>query len=75
MEKQKTLYVYKGPVYFFDRMIAQSWSGSTLAVSPEKAKANLEYRYKMEHGYSRTARIKLVGNIGIRQKGGNAIGD
>lgn len=56
-------YIYKGPVMEFDRCIADRWQGETRAVSEKKARTNLAFRYKQEHGKTNTAKITLPGKI------------
>lgn len=56
-------YVYKGPVVEFGRCIANKWEASTYAPSENKARSNLTYRFKKEHGKAPTARITLPGKI------------
>ena len=56
-------YSYKGPVMEFDRCVANIWEGTTWAVSPEKARCNLAYQYKREHGKVARTRISLPGKI------------
>ena len=55
----KTVYRYKGPVFQFDRLVANEWTGETMAVSPEKALANLSYQFKKNNGLLPTARVTL----------------
>ena len=43
---KKHLYSYFGPVTSFGKVIEPRWHGSTYAVSKEKAKSNLIYRFK-----------------------------
>ena len=57
------LYLYKGPVMSFDRVIDENFEGSTYAVSKKKAKSNLEYQYKKKYGLLPTSKITLSGNI------------
>lgn len=66
MSNEKRKYVFTGSVYLFnDRIIESNWSDSTYAVSEQKAKANLEYRYRITHGYTRDAKIMLKGTFRI----------
>lgn len=57
------LYSYEGPVVQFDKCIQGWWSAKTWAASEKKAKSNFMYRYKKDHGYAKTAAIKLPGTI------------
>lgn len=41
-----TKYIYKGPVVIFGKLVANSWSGETVAVSRQKAISNLSYQFK-----------------------------
>ena len=56
-------YVYDGPVMRFDDCINYRWHAETCAVSVEKARSNMTYKYKMEHGYSPDSAIRLTGRI------------
>lgn len=56
-------YVYNGPVMEFDRCIMERWSGSTYAVSKEKARSNLTYQFKKQHNKNPNTRISLYGEI------------
>lgn len=53
-------YEYNGPVFRFGRMYIGEWKKAvTKAVSPEKARSNLEYRYKVEHDFLPNSAIRL----------------
>lgn len=56
-------YFYDGPVQQFDKIVAFRWTGETYATSPSKAKSNLTFRYKKEHGLDSHAKITLPGKI------------
>jgi hypothetical protein len=56
-------YMYEGPVMEFDTCINRKWKATTYAVSERKARSNLTYRYKREHGKTSDAVIKLPGKI------------
>lgn len=58
-------YFYSGPVKEFDTIINSKWEAKTTAVSEAKARSNLVYRYKKEHGKSPSAQIKLTGKIQV----------
>lgn len=57
------LYSYDGPVKEFDDIISNRWQATTYAVSEKKARNNLVYRYKKEHGKTANSMIKLTGTI------------
>ena len=57
------LYTYEGPVRSFDDIRANRWKGETYAVSEGKARVNLIYQYKREHGLSMNTKITLPGKI------------
>lgn len=57
------LYSYDGPVKEFDDIISNRWQATTYAISEKKARSNLVYRYKREHGKTPSALIKLPGKI------------
>ena len=56
-------FVYDGPVMCFDRVVNDNWKASTKAESPQKARSNLSYRFKREHGFLANAKIILPGEI------------
>lgn len=54
-------YIYEGPVMNnFNQVIKWIWTGETYANSDKKAKSNLYYQFKKEHGLLQTANIKLL---------------
>lgn len=57
------IYMYKGPVNSFGKCINKEWSAYTRAVSPEKARSNLKYRYKKTSGLVANSRIELPGEL------------
>lgn len=63
MRKIANQYVYEGPVYLFDKLIAPMWCGQTYAVSEAKARSNLEFQVKKIYGYTRNAKVKLPGQV------------
>ena len=56
-------YRYSGPVYIFDRLVTDSWSADTMAVSAKKAKVNLSYQYKKKYGFEYSVTAKLPGEL------------
>lgn len=58
-------FTYKGPVLEFDKIIANNWEASTLAVSEEKARCNLAYQFKVNHGKIPKTKITLPGKITV----------
>ena len=60
---QISRYSYKGPVMIFDRCVANSWYGETLAESKSKAKSNLAYQYKKKYNLSPGAKVTLPGKV------------
>lgn len=56
-------YVYEGPVLKFDKCIDQYFKAVTFAVSEKKARSNLAYRYKKDHGLMPNTNITLPGKI------------
>lgn len=57
------LYTYDGPVFEFDREIARRWRGQTYAPTEARARSNLTYRFKTEHGRVPHSKITLPGKI------------
>lgn len=58
-----TLYSYEGPVFEFERLIANRWCGQTYAVSESRARTNLAYQFKRETGRVPRTKITLPGKI------------
>jgi len=56
-------YLYDGPVMELDICIRSRWKASTYAVSEDKARCNLTYRYKKENGIFMGKKINLPGKI------------
>ena len=57
------LYLYDGPVFEFERIVANHWQGQTYAVSEAKARTNLAFQFKKETGRVPRAKITLPGKI------------
>ena len=58
-----SLYRYCGPVKEFDNIINSRWDATTYANTEAKAKSNLTYRYKREHGKAADCKITLPGKL------------
>lgn len=56
-------YRYCGPVKEFDNVVNNKWEASTEAPSEKKARNNLVYRYKREHGRAVNSKITLPGKL------------
>lgn len=56
-------YSYDGPVMEFDNCVQRNWKSETMAVSEKKAKSNLTYQWKKQHGRSAGAKIILPGKL------------
>lgn len=56
-------YFYDGPVLQFDKVISLRWTGETHATTEAKARSNLTFRYKRDHGLDSHAKITLPGKI------------
>ena len=54
------VYHYNGPVLRFGYVVEWDWDAYTTATTEKKALANLQSRYKKDHGYEQTARVELV---------------
>lgn len=57
------LYFYNGPVMEFDKIIANQWSASTRAESEKKARCNLAYQFKTQHGKVPRSKITIPGKL------------
>ena len=64
MEERKK-YRYCGVVKEFNEVISSRWSGETMATSEKKARCNLVYQYKKEHGKTSDVKITLPGTLVI----------
>lgn len=62
------LYSYTGPVMEFEHCIQRKWSGTTYAVSEQKARNNLTYQYKMQNKLKAATKISLPGKIELVQE-------
>lgn len=58
-------YIYEGPVLLYGKVIAHYWTGETTATTLKKAKSNLVFKFKKDHGYSQKVVIDLPGKIYI----------
>ena len=57
-------YIYEGPVMNnFNQVITNKWNGETYANTDKKAKSNLSYQFKKEHGLLQTAKVILVKDV------------
>lgn len=56
-------YYYNGPVFEFDRIIADRWEATTIAPSEAKARNNLAYQYKKSHGKTPNTKISVPGKL------------
>ena len=63
------LYFYDGPVMEFDRIIANHWTASTRAETEKKARSNLAYQYKKQHGRVPNSKITVPGKLTIIEGG------
>jgi hypothetical protein len=59
----KRRYLYDGPVFEFDKCIAQKWTAATYAVSEKKARSNMTHQFKKETGRAIYSKITLTGEI------------
>lgn len=56
-------YCYNGPVMEFGTLVANNWTGETMATSEKKAKSNLAYQYKKKNNRIPSTKITLPGKI------------
>ena len=61
-------FCYDGPIVEFGKCITQRWIGYTYAPTKEKARSNLSYQYKKQHGRVPSAKITLPGRIKLAEK-------
>lgn len=62
------LYSYDGPVLEFDRIIATHWKASTYAATEKKARCNLAYQFKRQHGRIPRSKITIPGKLIIIER-------
>lgn len=58
-------YIYKGPVMSFGRCVSNCWEGATIAESESRARSNLAYQYKKQHGLCASAKVTLPGKLEV----------
>ena len=56
-------YYYHGLVKEFDKVVDSHWEGTTYAISEKKARCNLAYQFKKEHGKCPSSKITLPGKL------------
>lgn len=58
------LYMYSGPVSYYDKVIANNWKGETRAETKAQAISNLKYQFKIQSKMAPSAGgITLSGKI------------
>lgn len=57
------LYYFEGPVEFADGETLIAWSTYTCANSKEKAKTNIKYQCRKQHGKPINMKVHLMGDI------------
>lgn len=62
-EKRHYKYSYNGPVMIFDQCVTNHWHGETRAVSERKARSNLLYQWKRDHGFAINSKVSLPGRV------------
>ena len=63
------LYFYDGPVLEFERIVDNHWVAQTRAESEKKARSNLAYQYKKQHGREPRSKITVPGILKIIEGG------
>ena len=56
-------YTYNGPVYEFDRLVVDRWSGETYAPTEARARTNLAYQFKKQSNRSPRTKISVPGEL------------
>ena len=56
-------YYYDGPVMEFDFCVMKHWKATTIAPTERKARCNLAYRFKIEHGMKPSANVSIPGKL------------
>lgn len=62
------LYVYKGSVKNFDTVVQRDWEGRTMATTEKRARTNLAFQWKRQHGRSPNYNVTLPGEIAILER-------
>ncbi len=57
------VYFYEGAVVRNNRCVEEHYCGYTFASSPQKARNNLTFRFKQEHGLTANTKVYLPGTI------------
>ena len=57
--ESKRLWIYKGPVTSFGKVINDDYKGGSQAVSSKRALANIAFSYKKKHKLEPNAKIEL----------------
>jgi hypothetical protein len=65
LRRIKDRYTYEGSVIFENGHTQRHWYAATYATSAKKAKSNLMYQYKVEHGLPINTKIDLPGILMI----------
>ena len=60
-------YEFVGAVMHFDKCIAYIKHAETIAPSEAKARSNIAYRWKKENGYGPNQKIRLQGNLILKE--------
>lgn len=64
------VYMYNGPVLYYDKVLANNWTGLTMADSKAKAISNLKYQFKNKANLSSgVGGITFSGSV-VEKKGG-----
>lgn len=66
-KKWPKTYSYSGPVMCFDTCLEQNYRAETYAVSPNKARNNISYRYKKANNLAPNAKITLPGELIVKE--------
>lgn len=59
------IYSYDGPVYEFERLIANNWKATTKAVSEKQARNNIAYQFKSQYGRVPRSNITVPGKLTV----------
>lgn len=65
------LYVYDGPVLYFDKIVANHWKASTYAESEKKARCNLAHQFKIQTGRVARTKVTVPGKLIINEDENN----
>ena len=62
-EDNKLEFIFKGDIMRYGKVFYRGWKARTYAVSKAKAMSNFAYRFRLENGLPKTAKIEFSGKF------------